>query len=64
MPYVESDGSVNNYAIQDHNISSIDVYLVDYIQYMDELKVQYYNDNLDNAQWKALLDRMQSITRP
>lgn len=56
MPYVESDGSVNNYAIQDHNISSIDVYLVDYIQYMDELKVQYYNDNLDNAQWKALLD--------
>lgn len=26
------------------------------MQYMDELKVQYYNEELDNAEWKALLD--------
>lgn len=56
MPYNDSDGSVNNYAIQDRNVSSIDVYLVDYIQYMDDLKVRYYNEELENEEWKALLD--------
>ena len=56
MPYNDSDGSVNNYAIQDRNVSSIDVYLVDYIQYMDDLKVRYYNEELENEEWKALLE--------
>lgn len=49
--------STNNYAIQDMDVSSIDVYLVDYLQYMNELKVQYFNENLDTTQWKALLDK-------
>lgn len=56
MPYIDSDGSINNYAIQDRNVSSIDVYLVDYIQYMDNLKVRYYNEDMENGEWKTLLE--------
>lgn len=56
MPYNDSNGETNNYAIQDKNISSMDIYLVDYMQYMNELKVPYYNNELDNAEWKALLE--------
>ena len=56
LPYNRSSSDSYNYAIQDKNISFIDIYLLDYMQYMDELKVQYYNEELDNAEWKALLD--------
>lgn len=56
LPYNRSSSDPYNYAVQDRNISSLDIYLLDYMQYMDELKVQYFNGELDNAEWKALLD--------
>ena len=40
LPYNESTGNCNNFAIQDRDISTVDIYFLDYIQYMDELKGQ------------------------
>lgn len=54
--YNRSSSDSYNYTVQDRDLSTVDIYLLDYMQYMDELKVQYYNEELDNAQWKALLD--------
>lgn len=59
LPYVESNATCNNLAIQDRDISTVDIYLVDYIQYMDELKGQQNFDHPtkeDGQKWKSLLD--------
>ncbi len=46
LPYNESTGNCNNFAIQDRDISTVDIYFLDYVQYMDELKGQQNFDNL------------------
>jgi len=40
-------GWVNTYAIQDRDISKIDLFLCDYIQYMDELKGYYWSEDYE-----------------
>ena len=57
LPYNESTGNCNNFAIQDRDISTVDIYFLDYIQYMDELKGQQNFDNPtkeDGQKWKKL----------
>lgn len=59
MPY-GSDGRVDVWAIQDRDISRIDIYLCDYIEYMDELKGYYWSDTYETDKetktFKQLLD--------
>ena len=61
LPYNESTGNCNNFAIQDRDISTVDIYILDYIQYMDELKgPDNYNNNENKPEgqkWSNLLDR-------
>ncbi len=60
LPYNDSNNSYNNFAIQDRDISTVDIYILDYTQYMDELKgPERYNNNEDKPEeekWSALLD--------
>lgn len=60
LPYNESNGSCDNFAIQDRDISTVDIYILDYIQYMDELKgPDNYNNNENKPEeekWSTLLD--------
>lgn len=59
LPYITSDGRTDRYAIQDRDISTIDVYILDYVQYMDELKgPERYNNNENKPEeekWSTLL---------
>lgn len=61
LPYNESSGSCNNFTIQDRDISRVDIYILDYVQYMDELKGEdNYNNNEnkpDEEKWSTLLDQ-------
>ena len=61
LPYNESNGNCNNFAIQDRDISTVDIYILDYIQYMDELKGEdNYNNNENKPEgqkWSDLLDQ-------
>lgn len=61
LPYNESSGSTNNFAVQDRDISTVDIYILDYIQYMDELKgEENYNNNENKPEgekWSDLLDQ-------
>lgn len=61
LPYNESNGNCNNFAIQDRDISTVDIYFLDYIQYMDELKGEdNYNNNENKPEgqkWSDLLDQ-------
>lgn len=60
LPYNDSNNSCNNFAIQDRDISTVDIYILDYIQYMDELKgPERYNNNENKPEeekWSTLLD--------
>lgn len=60
LPYNNSKGSINNFAIQDRDISTVDIYILDYTQYMDELKgEERYNNNEnkpDEEKWSTLLE--------
>lgn len=60
LPYNDSAGNCNNFAIQDRDISTVDIYILDYIQYMDELKgEERYNNNEtkpEEEKWSTLLD--------
>ena len=59
LPYNESSANCNNFVIQDRDISTVDIYFLDYIQYMDELKGQQNFDNPtkeDGQKWKKLLE--------
>lgn len=61
LPYNESNGNCNNFAIQDRDISTVDIYILDYVQYMDELKgEENYNNNEkkpEGEKWSDLLDQ-------
>ena len=61
LPYNDSAGNCNNFTIQDRDISTVDIYILDYIQYMDELKgPDNYNNNENKPEgqkWSNLLDR-------
>ena len=61
LPYNESNGNCDNFAIQDRDISTVDIYILDYIQYMDELKgEENYNNNENKPEgqkWSDLLDK-------
>lgn len=53
-------GPVNVYPIQDRDISKVDVYICDYLEYMDELKGYYWSDDYEQKKqtktFKQLLD--------
>lgn len=60
LPYNDSVGNCNIFAIQDRDISTVDIYILDYIQYMDELKGEdnYNNETKPEGQkWSDLLDQ-------
>ena len=61
LPYNDSTGNCNNFTIQDRDISTVDIYILDYTQYMDELKGPYnYNNNENKPEgqkWSDLLDQ-------
>ncbi len=61
LPYNDSVGNCNIFAIQDRDISTVDIYILDYIQYMDELKGEdNYNNNENKPEgqkWSDLLDQ-------
>ena len=61
LPYNDSTGNCNNFTIQDRDISTIDIYILDYTQYMDELKgPDNYNNNENKPEgqkWSNLLDQ-------
>lgn len=60
LPYNDSNNETNNFAIQDRDISTVDIYILDYMQYMDELKgPERYNNNENKPEeekWSTLLD--------
>jgi len=57
----DSAGNCNNFTIQDRDISTVDIYILDYTQYMDELKgPDNYNNNENKPEgqkWSDLLDQ-------
>ena len=59
LPY-GSSGDANTFAIQDRDVSRIDIYICDYIEYMDELKVYYWSEDYETKKkektFKQLLD--------
>lgn len=61
LPYNDSVGNCNVFAIQDRDISTVDIYILDYVQYMDELKGEdNYNNNENKPEgqkWSDLLDQ-------
>lgn len=60
LPYNDSSGQTNHYAVQDRDISTVDIYILDYVEYMDELKgEERYNNNENKPEeekWSTLLD--------
>ena len=60
LPYNDSEPSCNAFTIQDRDISTVDIYILDYMEYMDELKgEENYNDNEtkpEEEKWSTLLD--------
>ena len=60
LPYNDSVGNCNIFAIQDRDISTVDIYILDYIQYMDELKGEdnYNNETKpEGPKWSDLLEQ-------
>ncbi len=53
-------GNANTFAIQDRDVSKIDVYICDYTEYMDELKGYYWSEDYETKKkektFKQLLD--------
>lgn len=60
MSFGKFTGTVNTVAISDRDISTVYVYLCDYIEYMDELKGYYWSDDYEEKAktktFKQLLD--------
>ncbi len=54
------DGNASTFAIQDRDVSKIDVYICDYTEYMDELKGYYWSEDYETKKkektFKQLLD--------
>ncbi len=61
LPNAALVGNTNNFMIQDRDISTVDIYILDYIQYMDELKGEdKYNNNENKPEeekWSTLLEK-------
>lgn len=59
LPYGGS-GSAETWAIQDRDTSKIDIYICDYVEYMDELKGYYYSSDYETQKetktFRQLLD--------
>ncbi len=55
-----SSSNTNTFAIQDRDVSRIDVYICDYVEYMDELKGYYWSEDYESRKkektFKQLLD--------
>ncbi len=55
-----NNSNTNTFAIQDRDVSKIDVYICDYTEYMDELKGYYWSEDYENKKkektFKQLLD--------
>ena len=45
LPYGNFGGNANTFAVQDRDVSKVDVYICDYTEYMDELKGYYWSDD-------------------
>ena len=62
LPYGGGVGGsyVNVFALQNHDISTVDIYICDYDEYMDELKGYYWSDDYEEKKkektFKQLLD--------
>lgn len=60
MPYGNTGGYTNVMALQDRDVSKVDVYICDYVEYMDELKGYYWSDDYEEKKktrtFKELLD--------
>lgn len=52
LPYNQSEPFCNQFAIQNRDISTVDIYVLDFMKYMDELKV----DRMQGDAWRALLE--------
>lgn len=61
LPYGALGGNTNNFMIQDRDISTVDIYILDYMQYMNELKgEERYNNNENKPEeekWSTLLEK-------
>ena len=61
LPYNDSDPNCNNFTIQDRDISKVDIYILDYITYMDELKgEEWYHGNENRSEeekWGTVLNQ-------
>ena len=57
LPYNDSVGNCNIFAIQDRDISTVDIYILDYIQYMDELKGEDNYNNNENQTRRPEMER-------
>ena len=57
---MESEGGINTVPVSGHDTSKIDVYICDYIEYMDELKGYWWSDDYEERAkektFKQLLD--------
>lgn len=47
LPYGKFGGSASTWAIQDRDVSKVDVYVCDYIEYMDEIKGYYWSEDYE-----------------
>lgn len=60
LPSNNSEPLCNIFTIQDRDISTVDIYILDYMQYMEELKGEERYSNNENKpveeQWKTLLE--------
>lgn len=54
-----SGGSINTVSVGDHDISKIDIYICDYVEYMDEIKGYNFGRDIKDSgydNFKDLLD--------
>lgn len=60
MPYGTGGGSTNTFALQKRDISTVYIYICDYVEYMDELKGYYWSEDYEEKKktktFKELLD--------
>lgn len=60
MPIGTFGGDANTMPLQDRDVSKVDIYICDYIEYMDELKGYYWSDDYEENKktktFKQLLD--------
>lgn len=52
----EYGNSTDTMAVQDHDVSKVDIYICDYVEYMDELKGYYWNDNIEESGYASFAE--------